>query len=192
MISSPLLETKFHLPTPHGRLVPRARLSQQIGRATGATLTLVSAPAGFGKTTVMSELARRPDGAHVAWLSLDPADNDPVTFWTYVIEAVDRAAPGVGGAARSILAGAQGTVDAAVTTLLNGIAGVATDLVLVLDDFHVIESPAVHDRGPRRPQQYPHARGHPTPGRDVDIHPRGGRSVRCRRGGGCGCRRRRL
>ena len=57
MISSPLLETKFHLPTPHGRLVPRARLSQQVERAAAATLTLVSAPAGFGKTTVMSELA---------------------------------------------------------------------------------------------------------------------------------------
>lgn len=145
-MSSPLLETKFHLPTPHGRLVPRPRLSEQVDRATAATLTLVSAPAGFGKTTVMSELARTTDGANLAWLSLDPGDNDPVTFWTYVIEAVDRAAPGVGGAARSIVAGAQGTVDAAVTTLLNSIAAVTTDLVLVLDDFHVVESPAVHEQ----------------------------------------------
>jgi LuxR family maltose regulon positive regulatory protein len=146
MMSNPLLETKFHLPTPHGRLVPRARLSQQINRATRAVVTLVSAPAGFGKTTVMSELAERPDGARIAWLSLDPADNDPVTFWTYVIEAVDRAAPGVGGAAQSILAGAQGTVDAAVATLLNSLAELTTDLVLVLDDLHVIESPAVHEQ----------------------------------------------
>jgi LuxR family transcriptional regulator, maltose regulon positive regulatory protein len=143
---SPLLETKFHLPTPHGRLVPRPRLSEQIERALTATLTLVSAPAGFGKTTVMAELASRSNAAHIAWLSLDPSDNDPVTFWTYVIEAVDRAAPGVGGGARSILAGSPGTVDAAVTTLLNSLAGVAADVVLVLDDFHVIESSAVHEQ----------------------------------------------
>ena len=70
-----LLETKFHLPSTHGRLVPRPRLSDQIARAAEATLTLVSAPAGFGKTTVMTELATRLDGARVAWLSLDPSDN---------------------------------------------------------------------------------------------------------------------
>ncbi|HEX7222817.1 MAG TPA: AAA family ATPase, partial [Candidatus Limnocylindrales bacterium] len=144
MMSSPLLETKLHLPTPHGRLVPRPRLSEQIQRAAEASLTLVSAPAGFGKTTVMAELARRPDGAHVAWLSLDSGDNDALTFWAYVIEALDRAVPGVGGAARSILAAAQGSVDATVTTLINGLAGVDASVVLVLDDFHVIESPVVH------------------------------------------------
>ena len=95
MTASPLLETKFHLPTTHGRLVPRPRLSAQIARASSATLTLVSAPAGFGKTTVMAELAARPGDARVAWLSLEPGDNDPATFWTYLIESVDRAAPGV-------------------------------------------------------------------------------------------------
>ncbi|MFL5754875.1 MAG: helix-turn-helix transcriptional regulator, partial [Chloroflexota bacterium] len=96
MTASPLLETKFHLPVAHGRHVPRARLSDQIARATNATLTLVSAPAGFGKSTVMAELAARSGDSRVAWLSLDPGDNDPVTFWTYVIEALDRAAPGGG------------------------------------------------------------------------------------------------
>ena len=167
MMTSPLLETKFHLPTPHGRLVPRARLSRQIERATTATLTLVSAPAGFGKTTVMSELARRPDGAHIAWLALDPADNDPVTFWTYVIEAIDRAVPGVGSAARSILTGAQGTVDVAMTTLLNALVGVATDVVLVVDDFHVIESAAVHEQVGYFVEHVP-ARGHLVIGTRAD------------------------
>ncbi len=166
-MSSPLLETKFHLPTPHGRLVPRARLSQQVERAAGATLTLVSAPAGFGKTTVMSELASRPDGAHIAWLSLDPGDNDPMTFWTYVAEAVERAAPGVGSGARGILAGAQGTVDAAVTTLLNALAGVTTDVVLVLDDFHVIESPSIHAQVGYLLEHLP-ARGHLVIGTRAD------------------------
>ncbi len=76
-MAGPLLETKFHLPTSHGRLVPRPRVSELIGRAAGATLTLVSAPAGFGKTTLIAELATRADGARVAWLSLEADDSDP-------------------------------------------------------------------------------------------------------------------
>ena len=143
-MAGPLLETKFHLPTTHGRLVPRARLSEQIARASEATLTLVSAPAGFGKTTIMAELARRAGNARVAWLSLDPADSDPVTFWTYVVEAIDRAASGAGTAARTAVA--QGTVDAAVTMLLNGLATVDAGVILVLDDVHLVESAAVHEQ----------------------------------------------
>jgi LuxR family maltose regulon positive regulatory protein len=143
-MAAPLLETKFHPPTSHGRLVPRPRLTEQIGRAASATLTLVSAPAGFGKTTVMAELASRAGAARVAWLSLDPDDNDAVTFWAYVIEALERTAPGVGTAARSLLAGSQGAVDAVLTTLLNGLAGADAHVVLMLDDVHVIESPAIH------------------------------------------------
>jgi LuxR family transcriptional regulator, maltose regulon positive regulatory protein len=166
-MSSPLLETKFHLPTPHGRLIPRARLSQRVERAAAATLTLVSAPAGFGKTTLMAELASRSGGPHVAWLSLDPGDNDPVTFWTYVIEAVDRAAPGVGSAARSIIATAQAPVDAAVTTLLNALAGAEADVVLVLDDFHVIESPSIHAQVGYLLEHLP-ARGHLVIGTRAD------------------------
>jgi len=146
MTATPLLETKFHLPIAHGRLVPRARLSDQIARAASATLTLVSAPAGFGKTTVMAELASRSGGARIAWLSLDAGDNDPVMFWTYVIEAIDRAAPGLVTGARSSLSGAQISVDAVVTMLLNGLAAADADVVLVLDDLHVIESPAIHEQ----------------------------------------------
>jgi LuxR family maltose regulon positive regulatory protein len=146
MTGSPLLETKFHVPTAHGRLIPRARLSEQIGRATAATLVLVSAPAGFGKTTVMSELATPAKGSVTAWLSLDRADNDPVTFWTYVIEAIDRAVPGLGSNPRSILAGSAGAVEVAVTALLNGLTASPRDVVLVLDDVHVIESPSIHEQ----------------------------------------------
>ena len=144
MTADPLLQTKFHLPIAHGRLVPRARLDDQIGRAVAATLTLVSAPAGFGKTTVMTELASRSDGGPMAWLSLDPGDNDPVTFWTYVIAAIDRAAPDLVTGTRSGLTGAQISVDAVVTTLLNCLAVADADVVLLLDDLHVIDSPAIH------------------------------------------------
>jgi LuxR family maltose regulon positive regulatory protein len=146
LMVSDLLETKFHLPATHGRLVPRPRLSEQIARARSAPLTLVSAPAGFGKTTVMAELAARPDGARIAWLSLEPDDDDPVTFWTYVTAALERAAPGVGTGARAVLAGASGTVDAAVTTILNGLATSKEEIVLVLDDVHTIQSSAIHQR----------------------------------------------
>ena len=145
-MAGPLLETKFHVPTSHGPLVARERLSERVASAGRVTLTLVSAPAGFGKTTVLSELARHPDGALVAWLSLEPSDNDPVTFWTYAVEALDRAAPGVGSAARTILAGGPGSIDAGLTTLVNALAGVETDVVLVLDDFHAIESATVHEQ----------------------------------------------
>src|SRR6185369_15454137 len=103
MTGGPLLGTKLHTPVSHGRLVPRPRLAAQMARATEATLTLVSAPAGFGKTTVMTDLAAQAGAAHVAWLSLDAEDDDPLTFWTYVIEAIDRAAPGVGAGARMVL-----------------------------------------------------------------------------------------
>ena len=91
MTDAPLLETKFHLPVTHGPLVSRTRLTRQIRRATTSTLTIVSAPAGFGKSTVMAELARDAGSSRVAWLSLETGDDDPVTFWTYVIEAIERA-----------------------------------------------------------------------------------------------------
>lgn len=146
MTYTPLLETKFHLPVADGRRVPRERLAAQLAAATGATLTLVSAPAGFGKTTVMAELATLRGGARIAWLSLDPGDNDPVTFWTYVVEAIERAVPGIAAGARATLSGPQVSVDAVVTTLLNSLAAADADIVLALDDVHVIESPAIHQQ----------------------------------------------
>ncbi|HEX7347120.1 MAG TPA: LuxR C-terminal-related transcriptional regulator [Candidatus Limnocylindrales bacterium] len=140
MTAVPLLETKFHLPITRGTLVPRPRLTEQIARSATATLTLVSAPAGFGKSTVMGHLAGDGTARSVAWLSLEPSDDDPLTFWTYVIEAIDRARPGVAAGARSVLAGASAPVEVAITTLLNGLATLETELTLMLDDFHIIES----------------------------------------------------
>jgi LuxR family maltose regulon positive regulatory protein len=115
----------------------------------------------------MSELASRPDSAPIAWLSLDAGDNDPVTFWTYVIEAIDRAAPGLVTGARSSLTGAQISVDAVVTMLLNGLAAAHADVVLVLDDFHVIESPAIHEQLGYFLEHLP-ARGHVVLGTRAD------------------------
>jgi LuxR family maltose regulon positive regulatory protein len=108
---------------------------------------LVSAPAGFGKTTLLTEwlAAARTDGTRVAWLSLDQRDDDPTTFWTYLVEALRTAVPEVGAEALALLQSPQPSTDAVLATLLNELQTVQDDLVLVLDDYHVIEAADVHD-----------------------------------------------
>jgi ATP/maltotriose-dependent transcriptional regulator MalT len=103
-----LLETKLYVPRPRRGLVPRPRLSERLDRGTASKLVLVSAPAGFGKTTLLTEwLAARPATLAgeplAAWLSLDRADNDPASFWTYVIAALRTVASGVGESALTLL-----------------------------------------------------------------------------------------
>ena len=99
VMAGPLLETKLHVPRPRRGLVARPRLSERLSRGAESALTLVSAPAGFGKTTLLTEWLggrRRPMGGPSAWLSLDQGDNDPASFWTYLVAALRTAAPGVG------------------------------------------------------------------------------------------------
>ncbi len=141
----PLLSSKYRAPFPRSGAVSRPRLADRIGVAFRMPLTVVSAPAGFGKTTLLSEwLAEaRRDGAAVAWLSLDQRDNDAAVFWTYVITAVQSARPGVGDSALGLLASSTAT-DAAVSALVNDLEGLTGDVVLVLDDYHLIEAPEVH------------------------------------------------
>jgi LuxR family maltose regulon positive regulatory protein len=117
----------------------RERLEQRDQPA----LTLVSAAAGFGKTTLVAEWFA--DGPATAWLSLDRRDNDPALFWTYVVAALQTVTPDVGATARSLLDGPQPSIDAVVATLLNDLHAVAHDVVLVLDDYHVIELPEIHE-----------------------------------------------
>ncbi len=91
-MAGPLLETKLYVPASRSGLVPRPRLSQRLQRGLGCKLMLVSAPAGFGKTTLLAEWLDSPVGSGperaTAWLSLDQNDNDPATFWTYVVAAL--------------------------------------------------------------------------------------------------------
>src|SRR4051794_8081514 len=114
---------------------------------TRPALTVLSAPAGFGKTTLLTEwladAAKR--NSAVAWLSLDERDNDPVLFWTYVVTAVRAAAPMLGDAALQLLASSPPAIDAALGALLNELDELDGKLVLALDDYHVIESREVHD-----------------------------------------------
>jgi LuxR family transcriptional regulator, maltose regulon positive regulatory protein len=146
-VTSPLLETKFHVPRRRRGLVARSRLNEGLRGAGESALTLVSAPAGFGKTTLLTDwLTAAPgDGRVTAWLSLDPSDNDPALFWAYFIAALRTAAPGVGAGALALLPSTESPTEAFVVTLLNDLAAVSNDVVLVLDDYHVIEEPHIRD-----------------------------------------------
>ena len=151
LVPAPLLETKLYVPRSRRGLVPRPRLSERLDRGTALKLTLVSAPAGFGKTTLLTEwLAAGPSGPAgerlAAWLSLDRADNDPASFWIYVIAALRTVASGAGESALALLHAAQPPpVETVLTVLLNDLAAVAGDIVLVLDDYHVIDARDVQD-----------------------------------------------
>jgi LuxR family maltose regulon positive regulatory protein len=146
-MAGPLLETKLHVPAGRRSLVPRPRLSERLSRGTESALTLVSAPAGFGKTTLLTEwLSTVPaEGRSVAWLSVDQRDNDPALFWTYVATALQTAEPAVGAGALALLQSAQSSTEAVLSSLLNDLSGVADDVVLVLDDYHLIEARDVQD-----------------------------------------------
>ncbi len=138
---SGLLETKLHRPTPLPKPVPRPRLIQHLndGLASGRQLTLVSAPAGFGKTACLSQWLDTID-LPVAWLSLDPDDDDPGRFFTYLIAAIQRVhpdiAPDIAGALRAGQVPPAEVIDA---VLVNDLWQVPQRFLLVMDDFQVLQ-----------------------------------------------------
>jgi LuxR family maltose regulon positive regulatory protein len=142
-----LLESKYRLPGRPPNAVARARLEDRLSAAARSALTVLSAPAGFGKTTLLTEwLASLPaDAPAVAWLSLDQRDNDPAVLWTYVATALQTAVDGLGAGALRLLASSPPSTEAAMAALLNDLDGQPKDLVLVLDDYHLIEAAEVHD-----------------------------------------------
>jgi LuxR family maltose regulon positive regulatory protein len=146
-MAGPLLETKLHVPRWRRNLVARPRLSERLSRGAESALTLVSAPAGFGKTTLLAEwlAVAAADGQSVAWLSLDQRDNDPALFWTYVVAALNTGAPGGGAGALSLLEPPRPPNEAGLVTLLNDLDAISNDVVLVLDDYHVIDARDVQD-----------------------------------------------
>ncbi|MDD7939608.1 hypothetical protein PHK61_14385 [Actinomycetospora lutea] len=126
--------------------VRRARLTGALAGALRAGLTLVSAPAGFGKSTLLVEwLATRPGEVAAAWVSLDRHDDDTGRFWTSALTAVQTAA-GAGDAASALLtAGAPSSTEAALVALLDDVGALSRDLVLVLDDVHLVTAPEVYE-----------------------------------------------
>jgi LuxR family maltose regulon positive regulatory protein len=140
-----LLRTKLHTPQVRGDWVRRPRLEKRLKQGMDRRLTLVSAPAGFGKSSLVASALSESD-RHAAWLSLDEGDNDPVRFWTYVIAAIQAVELGVGDEAKQIITSPQlRRSDPAIVSLLNEISELSGDLVLVLDDYHVIEAEQVHE-----------------------------------------------
>ncbi|MDJ0756395.1 MAG: tetratricopeptide repeat protein [Ardenticatenaceae bacterium] len=174
MLSSPILTTKLYIPSP--RAVPRPRLIEHLNAGLHRKLTVISAPAGFGKTTLASEwvngLTKNEirDGKHeirngenltkaslgknrqskienrVAWLSLDKRDNDLGRFLTYLVAALQTADPQIGQSALALHQSSQPPpIESILTVLLNDMSAIEGNVVLVLDDYHVIEEPAAHD-----------------------------------------------
>ena len=140
----PLLETKFYLPPWSADRVSRPRLIDRIHLQ--RKLTLVSAPAGFGKTTLLAEWVAAVPTRPVAWVSLDQSDNDPAVFWSYLITALQNIQPGLGERSLALLQSPQPPpIESVLMTLLNKLTAVEGEFVLILDDYHAIATPAIHD-----------------------------------------------
>lgn len=145
-MSTPIIATKIYIPLPRPQFVSRPNLLQKLDQILHSKLTLISAPAGFGKTSLVADWIAQRDAGRVAWLSLDEADSDPVRFLTYFICAIQTVLPKVGDGVLSLLESGSATVsDALLTMLLNDIAANSEPMVLMLDDYHVIEAPAVDE-----------------------------------------------
>src|SRR5215472_14597590 len=141
----PLLFTKLHVARPRAQLVPRPHLVERLQQASNLTLTLVSAPAGFGKTTLLAQwLAERR--MPVAWLSLELEDNDPLRFLSYLIAALQTVQADVGTSASALLHTPQPPpLETLLAMLTNELtAHLAGDVALVLDDYHVITAAPLH------------------------------------------------
>ncbi len=166
-----LLATKLYAPPARADLVARPRLFERLSAGLSGKLTLIAAPAGFGKTTLVSDWfasmrledrdlrieygkqasSLKPQAPQVAWVSLDALDNDPTRFFCYVGAALNTLAPGSGDAALALLQTPQPPpIEAIVTTLLNGLSAelprepARNPALLVLDDYHAIEASAIH------------------------------------------------
>jgi LuxR family maltose regulon positive regulatory protein len=140
-----LLETKLHAPTPSPAFVPRPHLLALLDAGAGRQLTLVQAPTGFGKTTLLAAWgASGSDDRPCAWVSLGSDDNDPLRLWTYLIEALHRLDPAVGARSLAALrAPGVSLLDVVLPILLNELADLARPVVLVLDDYQVVENPGM-------------------------------------------------
>src|SRR3954451_9785045 len=149
----PVLGTKLHVPSPRRQLVGRPRLVDRLRTAPGAMprLVLIAAPAGFGKTTVMTQwLAGRPSATEqaplIAWLSLDSSDRDLREFLTHLLAALQAAGPDVGSDAKALLENDRGLpVDDILVSLINDLDVLAGPTVIAFDDYHAVDNVAVHE-----------------------------------------------
>jgi len=144
LAEGPLLATKLFVPRPRPNLVSRARLRDQLDARRGGTVTLAAAPAGSGKSTLLADWALAAENP-VAWLSLDPGDDEPCRFLSYIIAALkSRGTIPSMDAFANVSTASPAALDAILAELLNAIAEGKAETALVLDDYHVIESDGVH------------------------------------------------
>ena len=144
VLDNPLLATKLHMPRPPQQLVRRPRLVEQFQQALQHRLTLIAAPAGFGKTTLLSAWFQ---DAHVspAWVSLDSGDDDPTRFWSYTLAALNTVHMGLSGGQIAQLQSPQPPpLEIILTAVINRMAILPGEMVLVFDDYHVITAQPIH------------------------------------------------
>jgi LuxR family transcriptional regulator, maltose regulon positive regulatory protein len=144
----PLLVTKLSVPRARRTVVPRQSLYARLEHGVSRALVIISAPAGFGKSTLLTSWLTEgaAQGRSVAWLSLDAGDNDPNVFWRYFVAALSRLRPGVGATASALLGSPQPPRIATIlATLVNDLHSLSRDVILVLDDYQLIDSADVHE-----------------------------------------------
>ncbi len=142
-MSTPILATKLYVPPPRPHVVVRPRLIERLNEGLHHKLTLISAPAGFGKTTLVSEWLAGC-GRPAAWLSLDEGDSDPTRFLTYFVAALQTLAANIGaGVVEALQSPQPSPTESLLTALLNAITTISDHFVLVLDDYHVLDAKPV-------------------------------------------------
>ena len=150
-IAPPLLKTKLHIPHRRPDMVPRSLLIKQLNERIQRKLTLITAPAGYGKTNLASEWTHSlqsedTSNNRITWLSLEEADSEPIRFLSYVIAALQQVAPEIGVGALSLFEMTQSPpINTVLNELINDIAGLDYHIMLVLDDYHVISHPEIHE-----------------------------------------------
>ena len=146
-MASPMIATKMYVPKPRRGLVRRPRLRERLRKGSESRLTLVSAPAGFGKTTLLAEWLDQTsdESSCVAWVSLDSSDSEPASFWTYVVTALQTVVPEIGAGALETIATSPLPTESVLTTLVNELAVTPDDVWLVLDDYHLVDSREIGD-----------------------------------------------
>lgn len=141
----PLLQTKLYIPRPQPNHIPRPHLTLRIDEGVGRKLTLIAAPAGFGKTSLLSQWIEQSDRP-VSWLSLDDDDNEVARFLAYFILALQKIDSQIGVDSLAVLRVSQSPqITALLAKLVNEIGAVEENFTLILDDYHVIKTPPIHD-----------------------------------------------
>ena len=149
-LASPLVLTKLRVPAARPRRIPRARLLEPLRPEHGASLILVCAPAGYGKTTLLAAWAESllAGGTAVAWVALDPGDDDPIPFSSYLIASLIQALgpiPELTQVAQLLRSSPEMDLRRILPAIINAIVSSDRECVLILDDYHLVRSPAIHN-----------------------------------------------